>query len=410
MQSRFNRLRSYDKDLFTALSDAAWRVESCLDLRASANHVSSQILDALGGSFDSGLSLMGRCEFEALAADRARQLFNADYACVTPGSVEQAISSICDALLDLGDGILSVGWVGNGHALQAGKFVTAGAAFNCSLHDEVDPRGLDLDALERKMQLLRPRLLVVRVAGIGRGIDYLRLRAIADKARAYLVVDFTLIAGMVAASLCLSPLPFVDLAIASTGSTLRGPEGGMILAKANRPLQQMLDAAAVERDPILRISSGNLAAKALSLKEAMSPSFQSYQVQVLENVRAVAGAFSCRGYELLSCLDEGGPVLVGLAGRPPQSVGVEQVLRRSGICMESGSWPGHGAETDYLRFGTAAITTRGLGPSHCAEIVGWICDILDNPGGIEVEAFVTRRITRVCARYPVYSEFPLIPF
>jgi len=263
---------------------------------------------------------------------------------------------------------------------------------------------IDYDEVERLAVEHKPKIIVAGFSAYSKTLDFPRFRAIADKVGALLFVDMAHVAGLVAAGLYPNPIPFADVVTTTTHKTLRGPRGGLILAKANEEIEKKLNSAVfpgAQGGPLMHV----IAAKAVCFKEAMEPEFKAYQQQVIDNAQAMAKVFIERGYEVVSGGTDNHLFLLSLIKQGLTGKEADAALGRAGITVNKNAVPNDPQSpfvTSGIRIGTPAVTTRGFKVAQCQALAGWICDILDHLGDADVEAQVARQVAGLCADYPVY--------
>ncbi|AYF90607.1 serine hydroxymethyltransferase [Pseudomonas sp. DY-1] len=408
-------LSDFDPTLFDAIRREAQRQEDHIELIASENYTSPQVMQAQGSELTNkyaegypGKRYYGGCEFvdkvEQLAIDRAKQLFGADYANVQPHSGSQANSAVYLALLNAGDTILGMSLAHGGHLTHGAKVSSSGKLYNAVQYG-IDGNGLiDYDQVERLAVEHKPKMIVAGFSAYSKTLDFPRFRAIADKVGALLFVDMAHVAGLVAAGLYPNPLPYADVVTTTTHKTLRGPRGGLILAKSNEEIEKKLNSAVfpgAQGGPLMHV----IAAKAVCFKEALEPGFKDYQAQVINNAQAMAKVFIDRGYDVVSGGTDNHLFLVSLIRQGITGKDADAALGRAHITVNKNAVPNDPQSpfvTSGLRIGTPAVTTRGFQVAECRALAGWICDILDHLGDADVEAQVARQAAALCARFPVY--------
>ncbi|WP_137823889.1 serine hydroxymethyltransferase [Pseudomonas sp. D(2018)] len=409
-------LSDFDPALFDAIRNEARRQEDHIELIASENYASPQVMQAQGTELTNkyaegypGKRYYGGCEFvdkvEQLAIDRAKQLFGADYANVQPHSGSQANSAVYLALLNAGDTLLGMSLAHGGHLTHGAKVSSSGKLYNAVQYGLDTATGLiDYDDVERLAVEHKPKMIVAGFSAYSKTLDFPRFRAIADKVGALLFVDMAHVAGLVAAGLYPNPLPYADVVTTTTHKTLRGPRGGLILARSNPDLEKKLNAAVfpgAQGGPLMHV----IAAKAVCFKEALDPSFKDYQAQVIANAKAMATVFIQRGYDVVSGGTDNHLFLLSLIRQGITGKEADAALGRVGITVNKNAVPNDPQSpfvTSGLRIGTPAVTTRGFLVPECRVLASWICDILDHLGDADVEAQVARQVAQLCARFPVY--------
>jgi glycine hydroxymethyltransferase len=416
MFSKQDQIQGYDDALFAAMGEEARRQEHHLELIASENYTSQRVMEAQGSVLTNkyaegypGKRYYGGCEHvdkvEQLAIERAKQLFGADYANVQPHSGSQANSAVYLALLQAGDTILGMSLAHGGHLTHGAKVSSSGKLYNAVQYGLNTDTGLiDYDEVERLAQEHKPKMIVAGFSAYSKTLDFQRFRDIADSVGAYLFVDMAHVAGLVAAGVYPNPVPFADVVTTTTHKTLRGPRGGLILAKANADIEKKLSAAVfpgAQGGPLMHVIAG----KAVCFKEALEPGFKTYQQQVIKNAQAMAAVFKARGFDVVSGGTDNHLFLVSLIKQGITGKDADAALGRACITVNKNAVPNDPQSpfvTSGLRIGTPALTTRGLGVSESERVAGWICDILDHLGDADVEAQVARQVAALCRDYPVY--------
>jgi glycine hydroxymethyltransferase len=409
-------LSDFDPALAEAIRQEDQRQEDHIELIASENYTSPQVMQAQGSGLTNkyaegypGKRYYGGCEHvdkvEQLAIDRAKQLFGADYANVQPHSGSQANSAVYLALLQAGDTILGMSLAHGGHLTHGAKVSSSGKLYNAVQYGLDTATGLiDYDEVERLAVEHKPKMIVAGFSAYSKTLDFPRFRAIADKVGALLFVDMAHVAGLVAAGLYPNPLPYADVVTTTTHKTLRGPRGGLILAKSNEEIEKKLNAAVfpgAQGGPLMHV----IAAKAVCFKEALEPGFKDYQAQVIQNAQAMAKVFVERGYDVVSGGTDNHLFLVSLIKQGKTGKEADAALGRAGITVNKNAVPNDPQSpfvTSGIRIGTPAVTTRGFELPECRALASWICDILDHLGDADVEAQVAKQVAALCARFPVY--------
>jgi glycine hydroxymethyltransferase len=416
MFSKQDQIQGYDDELLTAMNAEEARQEHHIELIASENYTSKRVMQAQGSGLTNkyaegypGKRYYGGCEHvdvvEQLAIDRAKALFGADYANVQPHSGSSANSAVYLALLQAGDCILGMSLAHGGHLTHGAKVSSSGKLYNAVQYGIDTTTGLiDYDEVERLAVECKPKMIVAGFSAYSKTLDFPRFRAIADKVGALLFVDMAHVAGLVAAGLYPNPIPFADVVTTTTHKTLRGPRGGLILAKSNPEIEKKLNAAVfpgAQGGPLMHV----IAAKAVCFKEAMEPGFKEYQAQVIKNAQAMAKVFIERGFDVVSGGTDNHLFLVSLIRQGLTGKDADAALGRVGITVNKNAVPNDPQSpfvTSGLRIGTPAITTRGLKEAQSIDLAGWICDVLDHLGDADVEAQVATLAAGLCAEYPVY--------
>ncbi|MEN5033264.1 serine hydroxymethyltransferase [Pseudomonas sp. TWI929] len=408
-------LSDFDPALFAAIGREVQRQEDHIELIASENYTSPQVMQAQGTELTNkyaegypGKRYYGGCEHvdvvEQLAIDRAKQLFGAGYANVQPHSGSQANAAVYLALLQAGDTLLGMSLAHGGHLTHGAKVSSSGKLYNAVQYG-IDANGLiDYDEVERLAVEHQPKMIVAGFSAYSKTLDFPRFRQIADKVGAYLFVDMAHVAGLVAAGLYPNPLPYADVVTTTTHKTLRGPRGGLILAKADPELEKKLNSAVFpggQGGPLMHV----IAAKAVCFKEALEPGFKAYQRQVISNAQAMAQVFMQRGFDVVSGGTDNHLFLVSLIRQGITGKDADAALGRAHITVNKNAVPNDPQSpfvTSGLRIGTPAVTTRGLKEVECRALATWICDILDHLGDADVEAHVAGQVAQLCKLFPVY--------
>ena len=416
MFSKDMQIAGYDDALAQAMARELQRQEDHVELIASENYASPRVLEAQGSVLTNkyaegypGKRYYGGCEYvdvaEQLAIDRVKQLFGADYANVQPHSGSSANIAVYMALLQPGDTVLGMSLAHGGHLTHGAKVNFSGKTYNAVQYG-VDENGLiDYDEVQRLATEHQPKMVIGGFSAYSQVVDWARLAAIAKSVGAYFFVDMAHVAGLVAAGLYPNPVPHADVVTSTTHKTLRGPRGGIILAKANEALEkkfQSLVFPGTQGGPLMHV----IAAKAVAFKEALEPSFTDYQKQVVLNAKAMASTLMSRGYKVVSGGTENHLMLVDLIGRDVTGKDAEAALGAAHITVNKNSVPNDPRSpfvTSGLRIGTPAVTTRGYKEAECVALAGWICDVLDAPADQAVIARVRDAVTAQCRAFPVYG-------
>jgi len=417
MFAKNETIAGFDDELAQAMADEARRQEDHVELIASENYASPRVLEAQGSVLTNkyaegypGKRYYGGCEYvdvaERLAIERLKELFGATYANVQPHSGSQANQAVYFALLNPGDTILGMSLAHGGHLTHGAKVNLSGKILNAVQYG-VNEQGLvDYDEVERLALEHKPKMIVAGFSAYSQVMDWARFRAIADKIGAYLFVDMAHVAGLIAAGVYPSPLPHAHVVTSTTHKTLRGPRGGIIVAKdAGEEIEKKLQSIVfpgIQGGPLMHV----IAAKAVAFKEALDPSFKTYQQQVVKNAKAMAKTFIERGYKIVSGGTENHLMLVDLIGREVTGKDAEEALGKAHITVNKNAVPNDPRKpfvTSGLRIGTPAVTTRGYQEADVAALAGWICDVLDAPSDEAVLAKVREQVTAQCRKFPVYG-------
>lgn len=407
----------FDSELFRAIADESRRQEEHIELIASENYASPRVMDVQGSVLTNkyaegypGKRYYGGCEFvdvaENLAIERAKQLFGADYANVQPHSGSQANAAVCQALLEPGDPILGMSLAAGGHLTHGSKVNFSGKLYDAAQYGVDTKTGfIDYDEVQGLANEHKPRLIIAGFSAYSRIIDWQRFRDIADSVGAYLMVDMAHVAGLVATGHYPNPVPVADVVTTTTHKTLRGPRGGLILARQNDELTRKFNSLVfpgTQGGPLMHV----IAAKAVAFLEAMSPDFKKYQGKVIENAVVMAETFMARGYDIVSGGTENHLMLVSFIGKDFTGKDADAVLDRANITVNKNTVPNDPRSpfvTSGLRLGTPAITTRGFGPDEVRELTHWICDILEDISDDVMIQRVRGQVIDLCKRFPVYG-------
>jgi len=410
-------LESVDPAIHEAILDEISRQGEGLELIASENFVSPAVLEAMGSVFTNkyaegypGKRYYGGCEYadvvEDLARTRACTLFGADHANVQPHSGAQANMGVYFSLLEPGDTILGMNLSHGGHLTHGSPVNFSGKWYNVVAYGvREDDQRIDFDQVRDLAQQHRPALIVAGASAYPRTIDFETFGAIAREVGARLMVDMAHIAGLVAANLHPSPLPYADAVTTTTHKTLRGPRGGLTLC--TEELSKPIDKAVfpgMQGGPLVHV----IAAKAVALEEAMTDEFVDYSRQVIANAQALAGKLKERGYRLVADGTDTHLLLVDLRDTELTGKDAEEALGRAGITVNKNTVPFEARSpfvTSGIRIGTPALTTRGMGVAEMERIGGWIADILSAPGDEALAARVREEVRALGREFPLYEEW-----
>jgi glycine hydroxymethyltransferase len=410
-------LREFDPQIWEAIEHEKERQEDHIELIASENYVSPTVLAVQGSVLTNKYAegypdkrYYGGCEFvdiaEKLAIERAKQLFGADYANVQPHSGSQANSAAYAALIQPGDVVLGMNLAHGGHLTHGSAVNFSGKLYKfVSYGLNLKTGEIDYEEAERLALEHNPKLIVTGFSAYSRVVDWKRFRAIADRVGAYLLADIAHIAGLVATGLYPSPVQVADVTTTTTHKTLRGPRGGMILAKANPDLEKKLNSAVFpgnQGGPLMHV----IAAKAVAFKEALLPEFKTYQQQILNNARTMANTIMKRGYKIVSNGTDDHLMLIDLIEKKITGKDAEAALEQAFITTNKNAVPNDPQSpfiTSGLRIGTPAVTTRGFKEKECEQVANWICDILDDLQDAGRIAKIREQVVALCRRFPVYK-------
>jgi len=409
-------IADYDPEIFAAIKNEEKRQEEHIELIASENYASPMVMEAQGSAFTNkyaegypGRRYYGGCEYadvvEQLAIDRACELFGAKYANVQPHSGSQANGGVFLALLQPGDTVLGMSLAHGGHLTHGAAPNFSGRTYNSVQYGINTDTGLiDYDEVEKMALEHKPKMIIAGFSAYSQHLDFARFRDIADKVGAYLLVDMAHVAGLVAAGVYPSPVPHAHVTTTTTHKTLRGPRGGLIMTN-DEDLAKKINSAifpGIQGGPLVHV----IAAKAVCFKEAMEPSFKDYQQKVIDNARAMAKVFVDRGFDVVSEGTDNHLFLLSLIKQDITGKDADEALGRAFITVNKNAVPNDPRSpfvTSGLRIGTPAVTTRGFTEEDCAELAGWICDILDNMGDEGVIDSVREKVLAICAKRPVYK-------
>jgi glycine hydroxymethyltransferase len=409
-------IQEFDPELAAAMSAERLRQEQHLELIASENYASPHVLEAQGSVLTNkyaegypGKRYYGGCEHvdvaERLAIERAKKLFGAAYANVQPHSGSQANAAVYLALMKPGDTLLGMSLDHGGHLTHGAKVNFSGKIFNAVQYG-LDPATGEIDyaGVERLARQHRPKMILAGFSAYSRVVDWQRFRAIADEVGAWFVVDMAHVAGLVAAGVYPNPVPIADVVTSTTHKTLRGPRGGLILAREHPDLHRKLNSMifpGTQGGPLMHV----IAAKAVALLEALSPGFGAYQRQVVANARAMAAALQARGHRIVSGGTDNHLFLLDLIGKDYTGHDADAALGRAHITVNKNAVPNDPRPpfvTSGLRIGTAAITTRGFGLDESRQVGAWIAEVLDAMGDESAVERVRAQVLAICGRFPVY--------
>ncbi len=410
-------IETFDPEVAKAIEGEDRRQEEHIELIASENYASPRVMAAQGSVLTNKYAegyprkrYYGGCEYvddvEELAIERAKKLFGADYANVQPHSGSQANAAVYHALLEPGDTLLGMSLDAGGHLTHGAAPNFSGKIFNAVQYGLDMQTGLiDYDAVQELASEHKPRLVIAGFSAYSQVIDWARFRQIADSVGAYLLVDMAHVAGLVATGHYPNPVPHADVVTTTTHKTLRGPRGGLILARANDELTKKFNSLVfpgIQGGPLMHV----IAAKAIAFREAMEPGFRDYQGRVCENAQVMAETLAARGYPIVSGGTRNHLMLVSLVEHGITGKAADAALGRAYITVNKNSVPNDPQSpfvTSGLRLGTPAITTRGFGPEETRRLSGWIADILDDIENEETIARVKVEVLELCQRFPVYA-------
>ncbi len=418
MFSKSMTIAGFDDELWQAMQHENVRQEEHIELIASENYASPRVMQAQGSALTNKYAegypskrYYGGCEYvdvaEQLAIDRVKQLFGADYANVQPHSGSQANAAVYLALCEPGDTVLGMSLADGGHLTHGSKVNFSGKLYNAVQYGlDTNTGALDYDEIARLAQEHKPKMIVAGFSAYSQVMDWQRFRDIADSVGAYLFVDMAHVAGLIAAGHYPNPVPIADVTTSTTHKTLRGPRGGIILAKSNPDLEKKLNSLVfpgTQGGPLMHV----IAAKAVAFKEALEPEFKTYQAQVITNARAMAATMIERGYKIVSGGTDNHLFLVDLIDKGLTGKDADAALGAANITVNKNAVPNDPQSpfvTSGIRVGTPAITTRGFKEAEAKDLANWICDVLDHHTDTNVIAEVKQKVLDICQRFPVYEQ------
>ena len=411
-------LKEFDPELWASIDSETSRQEEHIELIASENYTSKSILEVQGSVLTNkyaegypGKRYYGGCEHvdvaEALAIERAKELYGAAYANVQPHSGASANSAVYLALCEAGDSILGMSLDHGGHLTHGAKVNFSGKTYE-SFQYGLDPSTGELNykEVEELAKKHSPKMIVAGFSAYSGIVDWEKFRSIADSVNAYLLVDMAHVSGLVAAGEYPSPIPYADVVTTTTHKTLRGPRGGLILAKENEEIHKKLNSAifpGTQGGPLMHV----IAAKAVCFKEALDPAFKDYQKQVKSNAKTMAATFMERGIDIVSNGTENHMFLVDLVNKGITGKDADAALGRANITVNKNAVPNDPQSpfvTSGLRIGTPASTTRGFKEEEVTQVAGWICDVIEDIDNEQVINEVKDRVIELCSRFPVYTD------
>lgn len=409
-------LKNSDPEIHSAIRDELARQRYQLELIASENIVSRAVLEAQGSIFTNkyaegypGKRYYGGCQYadqiETLARDRALQIFKAEYANVQPHSGSQANMAVYFSVLKPGDKVLGMDLAHGGHLTHGSAVNFSGQLFDFvsyGLNRETEM--IDMDEVESIARRERPKMIVAGASAYPRVIDFAAFREIADKVGALFMVDMAHIAGLVAAGEHPSPVPYADFVTTTTHKTMRGPRGGLILARETfgKQLNSKIFPG-IQGGPLVHV----IAAKAVAFKEAMTAEFKDYQAQVVKNARSLAARLITDGFRLVSGGTDNHLMLVDLSTKSITGKDAEEALEAAGLTVNKNAIPFDTQSrfvTGGIRIGTAAVTTRGLKEAEMQQVADWIKMAVANAEKPEVLAQIRQQVRSICERFPLYPD------
>ncbi len=411
-------INGFDDEVGAAIAAEERRQEEHIELIASENYTSPRVLAAQGSVLTNkyaegypGKRYYGGCEFvdevEVLAIERVKALFGADYANVQPHSGSQANAAVYLALLEAGDTVLGMSLADGGHLTHGAKVNFSGRLYHAVQYGLDNTTGeVDYAQVAALAKEHRPKMIVAGFSAYSRRMDWQKFRDIADSVGAYLLVDMAHVAGLVAAGLYPNPVAIADVTTSTTHKTLRGPRGGVILARKNPEIEKKLNSALFpgsQGGPLMHV----IAAKAVCFKEAMEPAFKVYQQQVIANAQVMAAEFINRGYNVVSGGTDNHLFLLDLIDKDITGKDADAALGRAHITVNKNAVPNDPRSpfvTSGLRIGTPAATTRGFKEAECKTLTHWMCDVLDDLGNDNMVESVRLKVVELCRKFPVYAR------
>jgi glycine hydroxymethyltransferase len=408
------QLRRVDPDVYRALEKEKNREREKIVLIASENYASLAVLEAQGSIFTNkyaegypGRRYYGGCEFadevETLAITRAQKLFGAEHVNVQPHSGSQANMAVYLSFLKPGDTILGMSLSHGGHLSHGASVNFSGHLFKSVTYGVDSKTGyIDYDALRGIAREHKPRMIVAGASAYSRTLDFKAFSDVAQEAGAFFMADIAHIAGLIAAGIHPSPVPYADFVTTTTHKTLRGPRGGMIMCKSAhaRAIDKMIFPG-IQGGPLVHV----IAAKAVALKEALSAEFRTYQQQVVRNAQRLAQELSARGFKIFSGGTDNHLMLVDLTGENITGKEAEEALDSAGITVNKNAIPYDlrpPAVTSGIRLGTPCVTTRGMGEPEMTEIADIISHVLRNNNNTDAMKLLGQRVRSLCTRFPIY--------
>ena len=409
-------LAEFDPEISAAIEAERTRQEEHIELIASENHTSPFVMEAQGSVLTNKYAegypskrYYGGCEnvdvVEELAIKRAKELFGADYANVQPHSGSQANASAYMALMKPGDTLLGMSLADGGHLTHGATVSFSGRIYNSVQYGLNGQTGeIDYDEVNRLAHEHRPKLIVAGFSAYSKVVDWQKFRDIADEVGAYFLVDMAHVSGLVAAGVYPSPVNIADVTTSTTHKTLRGPRGGIILARSNPELEKKLNFSVFPESqggPLMHV----IAAKAICFKEAMGENFRKYQEQTVKNAQVMADGFIRRGFEVVSGGTDDHLFLLSLIKQGLTGKDADAALGRANITVNKNAVPNDPNPpfvTSGLRIGSPAITTRGFKQEEVADLTAWMCDVLDDLNDESKISEVKSKVLELCSRFPVY--------
>jgi glycine hydroxymethyltransferase len=408
-------IAKFDPELAAAIKAECQRQEDHIELIASENYTSPAVMEAQGSQLTNKYAegypakrFYGGCEHvdvvEQLAIDRVKQLFGAEYANVQPHSGSQANQAVYFSILKPGDTVMGMNLGHGGHLTHGSPANLSGKMFNIVAYGLNEQEEIDYDDMERVAMETKPKLIIGGASAYALRFDFERMGQIAKKCGAYFMVDMAHYAGLIAAGVYPNPVPYADFVTSTTHKTLRGPRGGIILAKAE--FEKSINSnvfPTLQGGPLMHVIAG----KAIAFKEALQPEFKVYQEQVLKNADAMARTLAERGLRIISGRTESHVFLVDLRPKGLTGKAADALLGRGHITVNKNAIPNDPESpfvTSGIRIGSPAITTRGFKEAEAVMVANLVADVLDNPTDDAAIARVAEQATALCHRFPVYAK------
>ncbi|MGD9108849.1 MAG: serine hydroxymethyltransferase [Gammaproteobacteria bacterium] len=417
MWSENAQIKGFDDELWDAIQLELQRQETHIELIASENYVSPRVLEAQGSVLTNkyaegypGKRYYGGCEFvdivENLAIERAKKLFNADFANVQPHAGSQANAAAYAAMANPGDTILGLDLTNGGHLTHGSKVNFSGKFYHAAHYGVDDETGLiDFKNVQEMAHKHKPKIIVAGFTAYSRVVDWQRFREIADEFGAYLMADMSHISGLVAAGVYPSPVPIADVTTSTTHKTLRGARGGIILAKSNPELEKKINMAVFpgnQGGPLMH----EIAAKAVTFQEAFTEEFKQCQKQIILNARAMCDEMMQHGHKIVANGTDSNLFLVDLIDKNISGKDAENALKLGNITCNKNTVPNDPRSpfvTSGIRLGTPPITTRGFKEAESRQVGRWICEILDDINNTKVAENIKQQALELCTQFPVYG-------
>ena len=410
-------LQQTDPEIYDAIIKETNRQATKLELIASENFVSEAVLEAMGGVMTNkyaegypGKRYYGGCEFvdvaEDLARNRLKQLFNCEHANVQPHAGSQANMATYFTVLKPGDTVMGLDLTCGGHLTHGHPINFSGFLYNFTGYVvDRETETIDYDVLLAQAKEIRPKMIVAGASAYPRFLDFEKIRAISDEVEAYMMVDIAHIAGLIAAGVHPSPVPFADFVTSTTHKTLRGPRGGVVMCKEKyaADLDRMV-MPGIQGGPLMHV----IAAKAVAFKEALTEEFRQYQKRIVENAKALAQALADKGYKLVAGGTDTHLMLVSFIDVPKVTgKKVEIALDKAGMTVNKNTVP-FDPEKPFvksgIRIGTPAVTTRGMGPDEMTQIADFIDRAVKNRRKDEVLEQIAGEVAALCLKFPLYAQ------